>query len=51
MDAYVPYICLVPQNPEEGIEFPGNGVTDGSKPSFSCWDSNMDPLEASALNH
>ena len=31
--------------PEEGIRSPGTGVTNNCKLLYSCWESNLDPLE------
>lgn len=40
------------QRLEEGIAFPGTGVTDGYKLSCGCWDSNPSHLEGQyAFNH
>lgn len=35
--------CL--RRPEEGIGFPGTGVTNGCKLLCGCWDSTLDALE------
>ena len=35
--------CL--RRPEEGVRFPGIGVTDGCEPSFRFWELNSGLLE------
>ena len=42
MHVYVPH---VPQMPEEGIIFPGSGVTYVGELPCECQESNLDPLE------
>lgn len=44
--ASVHCVCVqCPQISEEGIEFPGTGVTDGCEWPYQSWESNLDSLE------
>lgn len=38
----VHHICAVPEEAEEGIGFPGTGVTDSLAPPRGCCDPNLD---------
>ena len=45
------YVCLCtmgmqyPQKPEEGIRFPGTGITEGCELLCGCWGLNLGSLE------
>ena len=41
------YVCV--RRSEEGVEFPGTGITDGYGPLCGCWESNVDPLQEQVL--
>lgn len=36
--------CLVPEGAEEGVRFPGSGVTNTCEMTRGCWKRNPDPL-------
>ena len=34
---------------EDGVKYPGTGVTDGCEPLYGCWESNLGPLKEQPL--
>ena len=45
MSVCIPLAFLVPQKLEEGIRFPGTGVTNDCEPSCGSWEQNSGSLQ------